>query len=69
MDSDASIAPDAGGDDDSLTAADDKDVSSDDDWVPGQDVQVNHKEVLEILTANLDSPLGKFSCLDFVGWD
>jgi len=68
MDSDASIAPDVGGDDESVTAADDKDVSSDDDWVPGQDVQVNHKEVLEILTANLDSPLGKFSCLDFVGW-
>ncbi|TVY91221.1 Protein VAC14-like protein [Lachnellula willkommii] len=57
MDSDASNAPDAGGDDDSVTAADDKDVSSDDDWVPGQDVQVNHKDVLEILTANLDSPL------------
>ena len=59
MDSDASVAPEAGGDDDSLTAGDDKDVSSDDDWVPGQDVQVNHKEILEILTANLDSPLGK----------
>ncbi|KAF4632675.1 hypothetical protein G7Y89_g5450 [Cudoniella acicularis] len=57
MDSDASIAPDAGGDDESATAADEKDVSSDDDWVPGQDVQVNHKEILEILTANLDSPL------------
>jgi vacuole morphology and inheritance protein 14 len=63
MDSDASIAPDAGGDDDSLTAADDKDVSSDDDWVPGQDVQVNHKEILEILTANLDSQLGMLNIL------
>jgi vacuole morphology and inheritance protein 14 len=60
MDSDASTAPDPGGDDESATAADDKDVSSDDDWVPGQDVQVNHKEILEILTANLDSPLGMF---------
>jgi vacuole morphology and inheritance protein 14 len=64
MDSEGSMAPDAGGDDDSVTAPDDKDVSSDDDWVPGQDVQVNHKEILEILTANLDSPLGKspFCC-------
>ena len=58
MDSDGSMAPDAGGEDDSVTAADDKDVSSDDDWVPGQDVQVNHKDILEILTANLDSSLG-----------
>ncbi len=59
MDSENSVAPDAVGDDDSDTGADDKDVSSDDDWVPGQDVQVNHKDILEILTANLDSPLGK----------
>lgn len=67
MDSDASIAQDAGGDDDSLTAADDKDVSSDDDWVPGQDVQVNHKDILEILTANLDSQLGMINILKD-GW-
>ena len=59
MDSDNSISPDAHGDNDSDTLADDKDVSSDDDWVPGQDVQVHHNEILEILTANLDSPLGK----------
>jgi vacuole morphology and inheritance protein 14 len=56
VDSDGSLAPDP--DDDSAISPDDKDASSDDDWVPGQDVQVNHKEVLEILTANLDSPLG-----------
>ncbi|TVY21977.1 Protein VAC14-like [Lachnellula arida] len=68
MDSDASNAPDAGGDDDSVTAADDKDVSSDDDWVPGQDVQVNHKDVLEILTANLDSPLEEDSLLESLRW-
>jgi vacuole morphology and inheritance protein 14 len=67
VDSDTSIAPDAGGDDDSLTAADDKDISSDDDWVPGQDVQVNHKEILEILTANLDSQLGMLNILKD-GW-
>jgi vacuole morphology and inheritance protein 14 len=58
MDSENSIAPDACEDDDSITAADEKDVSSDDDWVPGQDIQVNHKEILEILATNLDSPLG-----------
>jgi vacuole morphology and inheritance protein 14 len=52
-------APNIGEDDDSVTAIDDKDVSSDEDWVPGQDVQVNHKEILEILTANLDSQLGR----------
>ncbi|TVY26455.1 VAC14-like protein [Lachnellula hyalina] len=68
MDSDASNAPDAGGDDDSINATDDKDVSSDDDWVPGQDVQVNHKDVLEILTANLDSPLEEDSLLESLRW-
>jgi vacuole morphology and inheritance protein 14 len=58
MDSENSMAPDVDGDDDSAIAGDDKDVSSDDDWVPGQDIQVNHKEILEILAANLDSALG-----------
>lgn len=59
MDSENSMVPDAGAEEDS-GSADEKDVSSDDDWVPGQDVHVNHKEILEILTANLDSPLGAF---------
>jgi vacuole morphology and inheritance protein 14 len=59
LDSDGSMAPDADGEDDSVTAFDEKEVSSDDDWVPGQDVQVNHKDVMEILTTNLDSPHGK----------
>ena len=58
VDSDASMAPDAGADDESATGQVDKSVSSDDDWIPGQDVQVHHKDILEILTANLDSPLG-----------
>jgi vacuole morphology and inheritance protein 14 len=53
-------APDFGDDDESIGADDDDDLSSDDDWVPGQDVQVNHKEILEILTTNLDSQLGMF---------
>lgn len=42
---------------DSETAADEEDLESEDDWVPGQDVQINHKAILEILTATLDSPL------------
>jgi len=62
VDSDGSMAPEAGVDDGSATP-EDRDVSSDDDWVPGQDVQVNHKEILEILTANLDSQLGNYSKL------
>lgn len=45
---------------DSATANDD-DESSEDDWVPGQDVQINYKAILEILTATLDSPLGTFA--------
>jgi vacuole morphology and inheritance protein 14 len=47
----------------SATAAEDDDedgaeVSSEDDWVPGQDVVINYKAIMEILTATLDSPLG-----------
>jgi len=67
MDSENSMVPDAGGDEDSASG-DEKDVSSDDDWVPGQDVQVNHKEILEILTANLDSPLEEDSLLESLRW-
>ncbi|KAH6677519.1 vacuolar protein 14 C-terminal Fig4p binding-domain-containing protein [Halenospora varia] len=68
MDSDASTAADQGGDDDSAAAADEKSFSSDEDWVPGQDVQVNHKEILEILTANLDSPLEEDSLQESLRW-
>lgn len=50
---------DEGDEIDSDTAADDDDADSEDDWVPGQDVQINYKAVLEILTATLDSPLGE----------
>jgi vacuole morphology and inheritance protein 14 len=54
------LAPDEMDDAGSTTAEDDDDgeVSSEDDWVPGQDVQINYKAILEILTATLDSPLG-----------
>lgn len=37
---------------------DEGDESCEDDWIPGQDVEVNYKEILEILTASLESPLG-----------
>jgi vacuole morphology and inheritance protein 14 len=42
---------------------DDEDTESEDDWIPGQDVQINYKAILEILTATLDSPMGKFDCV------
>ncbi|KAL2072276.1 hypothetical protein VTL71DRAFT_11619 [Oculimacula yallundae] len=67
MDSENSVVHDVGADEDS-GSGDEKDVSSDDDWVPGQDVQVNHKEILEILTANLDSPLEEDSLLESLRW-
>ncbi|PBP23110.1 vacuole-associated enzyme activator complex component [Diplocarpon rosae] len=67
MDSENSLGPDACPDDED-GSGDDKDVSSDDDWIPGQDVQVNHKEILEILSANLDSPLEEDSLLESLRW-
>lgn len=60
MDS-TSIRPDMeeGDEIDSDIGEDDED-SAEDDWIPGQDVEINYKEILEILTATLDSPLGSF---------
>lgn len=52
------IVPEEGDEVDSVTANEDDETSSEDDWVPGQDVQINYKAILEILTAFLDSPLG-----------
>lgn len=44
----------------SMTANEEDDVvSSEDDWIPGQDVYINFKAILEILTDTLDSPPGK----------
>jgi vacuole morphology and inheritance protein 14 len=37
---------------------DDEEDSAEEDWIPGQDVEINYRHVLEILTATLDSPLG-----------
>lgn len=60
-DSDSARAALEDGDEiDPTLAADDDESSSEDDWVPGQDVQINYKAILEILTASLDSstPIG-----------
>lgn len=45
---------------DSTLAAEEDESSSEDDWVPGQDVQINYKAILEILTTSLDqsNPIG-----------
>ncbi|CAD6503120.1 BgTH12-02789 [Blumeria graminis f. sp. triticale] len=53
---------------DDITEGDDRELSSDDDWVPGQDVLVNYKEILEILTANLDSSLEENTLLESLRW-
>jgi vacuole morphology and inheritance protein 14 len=49
--------PEEGDEIDSEALEDDED-SAEEDWIPGQDVEINYKEILEILTATLDSPLG-----------
>lgn len=45
---------------DSTLAAEEDESSSEDDWIPGQDVQINYKAILEILTTSLDqsNPIG-----------
>ncbi len=45
-------------DDGSGGGQDEKSGQGDGDWVPGQDVQVNHPKILEILVAFLDSSSG-----------
>ncbi|KAK3941184.1 vacuolar protein 14 C-terminal Fig4p binding-domain-containing protein [Diplogelasinospora grovesii] len=62
------LAPEEGDEVDSVTAADDDDASSEDDWVPGQDVQINYRAILEILTATLDSPLEEDGLLESLRW-
>ena len=43
---------------DSDAVLDDERDDLEEDWIPGQDVEINYKEILEILTSTLDSPLG-----------
>jgi vacuole morphology and inheritance protein 14 len=64
MDSDSvDVALEEGEELDSDAAADDEPNPLDEDWIPGQDVDINYKEILEILTSSLDSPHGSFSLL------
>lgn len=53
---------DEGDEIDSNTDGDEED-SIEEDWIPGQDVEINYKHILKILTATLDSPLGLLSNL------
>lgn len=47
----------------------DEDVeSTEEDWIPGQDVEINYKHILEILTATLDSPLDEDCLLESLRW-
>lgn len=48
------VALEEGDEVDSTMAIEEDESSSEDDWVPGQDVQINYKAILEILTASLD---------------
>ncbi|KAJ6440872.1 vacuole-associated enzyme activator complex component (Vac14) [Purpureocillium lavendulum] len=53
---------------DSEALEDDDDESVVEDWIPGQDVEINYKEVLEILTSTLDSPLEEDCLLESLRW-
>ncbi|KAI1277804.1 vacuolar protein 14 C-terminal Fig4p binding-domain-containing protein [Xylaria sp. FL0933] len=65
----APMVPEDAEDAGSATAIDEEDeVSSEDDWIPGQDVQVNYKAILEILTATLDSHLEEDGLLESLRW-
>ena len=62
LDTDRSMADKSAiGEDDSTLGQDEKNGLGDGDWVPGQDVQIDHSRILEILVAFLDSPLGTIS--------
>ncbi|KAI1814120.1 vacuole morphology and inheritance protein [Poronia punctata] len=65
----ARMNPDDAEDTGSATAIDDEDeVSSEEDWIPGQDVHVNYRAILEILTATLDSHLEEDGLLESLRW-
>ncbi|KAI5466519.1 vacuolar protein 14 C-terminal Fig4p binding-domain-containing protein [Mariannaea sp. PMI_226] len=69
MDSD-SLAPglEEGDEIDSEAADEDDEESSEEDWIPGQDVEINYKAILQILTATLDSPLEEDCLLESLRW-
>ncbi|KFA72369.1 hypothetical protein S40288_05603 [Stachybotrys chartarum IBT 40288] len=66
----ASIRPELEeGDEVGSDAVDDEDdASMEEDWIPGQDVEINYREILEILTATLDSPLEEDCLLESLRW-
>jgi vacuole morphology and inheritance protein 14 len=43
----------------STEADEEKSIRADDDWIPGQDVQVDHAKILDILVSFLGEPPGK----------
>ncbi|RCI11530.1 hypothetical protein L249_7486 [Ophiocordyceps polyrhachis-furcata BCC 54312] len=53
---------------DSDVLLEDDEDSAEEDWIPGQDVEINYKEVLDILTATLDSPLEEDCLLESLRW-
>ncbi|UKZ76048.1 hypothetical protein TrVFT333_003744 [Trichoderma virens FT-333] len=53
---------------DSDALNDDDEDSMEEDWIPGQDVEINYKEILDILTATLDSPLEEDCLLESLRW-
>ncbi|KAF4823587.1 Protein VAC14-like protein [Colletotrichum siamense] len=55
-------------DGDEITSHSDDEGSGEEDWIPGQDVQINYRKILEILTATLDSPLEEDSLLESLRW-
>ncbi|KAL2024785.1 hypothetical protein VTK56DRAFT_5606 [Thermocarpiscus australiensis] len=52
----------------SEAAADDDELDSEEDWIPGQDVQINFRAILEILTNTLDSALEEDGLLESLRW-
>ncbi|CEJ93426.1 Putative Vacuole morphology and inheritance protein [[Torrubiella] hemipterigena] len=56
------------GDEIDSNALDDDDESDEEDWIPGQDVDINYGDILEILTATLDSHLEEDCLLEALRW-
>ncbi|KAJ9134797.1 ARM repeat-containing protein [Pleurostoma richardsiae] len=61
------IAPDEGDEANSITTDEDG-FNSEDDWVPGQDVQINYGAILEILTTALNSYSEEDGLLEALRW-
>merc|ERR1712169_103853 len=68
VDSDSENAALEEGDELGSESVDEEHDDLDEDWIPGQDVEINYKEVLEILTSSLDSPLEEDCLLESLRW-